>query len=87
MPVRQARSHTRGRPPCGFGSEAGRSGSIKPHNISGTSASAMRSPPQEDVVELLYKEGFCYRLLVLTVTSSSRRQGTKAGLYKIYKLG
>jgi hypothetical protein len=44
MPVRQARSFTRGRPLCGSGSEGGRSGSIKPHNASGTSVAAMEVP-------------------------------------------
>ena len=41
MPVRQARSVRRGRPPCGLGDGIGRRGSIKFHKASGTSAPAM----------------------------------------------
>ena len=40
MPARQTRSARRGRPPCGLGKGIGRSGSIKPHKVSGTSAAA-----------------------------------------------
>jgi hypothetical protein len=47
IPVRQARSDTRGRPPCGFGIEAGRSGRIKLHSASGTSAAAMRKSSEQ----------------------------------------
>ena len=43
IPVRQARSDTRGRPPYGFGIEAGRSGRIKLHSASGTSAAFLRA--------------------------------------------
>jgi hypothetical protein len=41
MPARQVRSVSRGRPPCGMGDGIGRSGSIKLHNSSGTSAPGM----------------------------------------------
>jgi hypothetical protein len=40
MPVRHARSDTRGRPPFGRGGELGRSGSTRSHNASGSSAAA-----------------------------------------------
>ena len=46
MPARQARSVRRGRPPFGLGERIGRSGSIKPHKVSGTRTVAIvRSPP------------------------------------------
>src|SRR5262245_4236877 len=45
IPVRQARSDTRGRPPCCFGAEAGRSGPIKLHRASETSSAAITIPP------------------------------------------
>ena len=62
IPLRQARSDTRGRPPCGFGTEAGRSGPIKLHSASGTSAAAITIPPSRESQTLgLYKERFCYR--------------------------
>lgn len=65
MPVRQARSCTRGRPPCGLGSEGGRSGSIKSHNASGTSVAAMKSSAIMRILMRLRftRKGFCYRLL------------------------
>jgi len=47
IPVKQARSDLRGRPPCGFGIEAGRSGWIKLHSLSGTSAAAMRKSSEQ----------------------------------------
>jgi hypothetical protein len=60
IPVRQARSDTRGRPPCGFGIEAGRSGRIKLHRASGTSAAAITIPPSREGQTLgLYKGKFC----------------------------
>ena len=40
MPVRQARSGTRGRPPFGFGGAGGNSGSTISHNSSGSSGLA-----------------------------------------------
>jgi len=45
IPVRQARSATRGRPPSGLGGSTGRRGSISFHNASVTSVNAMASPP------------------------------------------
>jgi hypothetical protein len=64
IPVRQARSDTRGRPPCGFGIEDGRSGRIKLHSASGTSAAAITIPPSRESQTLgLYKGRFCYRHL------------------------
>jgi len=48
IPVRQARSDTRGRPPCGFGAEAGRSGPIKLHRASETSSAAITIPPSRE---------------------------------------
>jgi hypothetical protein len=41
MPVRHARSGTRGRPPFGRGGELGRSGSTRSHNASESSAAAI----------------------------------------------
>jgi hypothetical protein len=41
MPVRHARSGTRGRPPFGRGGEGGRSGSMRFHSASGNSTSAI----------------------------------------------
>jgi len=41
MPVRQARSGTRGRPPFGRGGEIGRNGSTRSHNASGSAAAAI----------------------------------------------
>jgi hypothetical protein len=41
MPLRQARSGTRGRPPCGLGFGNGKRGSITFHRQSGTSAVAI----------------------------------------------
>src|SRR6266566_5220529 len=65
IPVRQARSDTRGRPPCGFGIEAGRSGRIKLHSASGTSAAAITIPPSREGQTLgLYRGRFCYRHLI-----------------------
>src|SRR5438132_9355764 len=49
MPARQTRSVRRGRPPCGLGKGIGRSGSIKPHKVSGTSAAAMSRVPQRAI--------------------------------------
>lgn len=43
IPVRQARSETRGRPPLGFGGSGGNSGRIRSHNASGNNGLAMRS--------------------------------------------
>jgi hypothetical protein len=45
IPVRQARSDTRGRPPCGFSMQAGRSGRIKLHSAYETSSAAIKIPP------------------------------------------
>jgi hypothetical protein len=39
------KSDTRGRQPCGFGIEVGRSGRIKLHSVSGTSTAAITIPP------------------------------------------
>jgi len=41
IPVRQARSGTRGRPPFGRGGGTGKSGSIRFHNASGSSTAAI----------------------------------------------
>jgi hypothetical protein len=41
MPVRQARSRARGRPPFGRGGEANRSGSMRLHNASGNCTAAI----------------------------------------------
>jgi hypothetical protein len=41
MPVRQARSEMRGRPPFGRGGGTGKSGSIRSHNASGNSTAAI----------------------------------------------
>jgi len=69
IPVRQTRSDTRGRPRCGFGTEAGRSGPIKLHSASGTSAAAITIPPSRESQTLeLYNQRFCYRHLVFLVT-------------------
>jgi hypothetical protein len=45
MPVKQARSGTRGRPPLGLAGSGGKSGLISVHNLSGTNVNAMVSPP------------------------------------------
>ncbi len=45
MPVRQARSGTRGRPPSGLGGSAGRRGWTSFHRSSDTSVNAIASPP------------------------------------------
>src|SRR4030095_7927695 len=51
-------------PPCGFGIAAGRSGRIKLHSASGTSAAAITIPPSREGQTLgLYKGRFCYRFL------------------------
>lgn len=47
IPVRQARSGIRGRPPLGFGFSGGRSGSMISHNSSGTSGVAMSLYPRK----------------------------------------
>ena len=41
MPVRHARSETRGRPPCGRRDGIGKNGSTRSHNASGSSAAAI----------------------------------------------
>ena len=43
IPVKHARSGTRGRPPFGLGGSGGKSGSIRSHNASGNSGLAMPS--------------------------------------------
>jgi hypothetical protein len=45
IPVRHARSGTRGRPPLGFGGSRGKRGSTSRHKRSETSVNAMVSPP------------------------------------------
>lgn len=45
IPVRQARSGTRGRPPFGFGFSGGSSGSMISHSSSGTSGVAINRYP------------------------------------------
>jgi hypothetical protein len=66
----EATGGTRGRPPCGFGIEAERSGRIKLHSASGTSAAAMTIPPSREGQTLgLYRGRFCYRHLGNPVTS------------------
>jgi hypothetical protein len=42
MPVRHARSDTRGRPPCGRPGRIGKNGSTRSHNESGSNAAAIR---------------------------------------------
>jgi hypothetical protein len=42
MPVRHARSETRGRPPCGRRGRIGKKGSTRSHNRSGSNATAIR---------------------------------------------
>ena len=42
MPVRHARSETRGRPPCGRRGRIGKRGSTRSHNRSGSNAAAIR---------------------------------------------
>jgi hypothetical protein len=42
MPVRHARSETRGRPPCGRRGRIGKKGSTRSHNRSGSNAAAIR---------------------------------------------
>ena len=69
IPVRQARSDTRGRPPCGFGMEAGRSGWIIPHSLSGTSVAAIRRfPDQRNIpdVKIVQEEVLLQALRLLT---------------------
>jgi hypothetical protein len=41
MPVRHARSETRGRPPCGRRGRIGKKGSTRSHNRSGSNAAAI----------------------------------------------
>jgi hypothetical protein len=60
MPVRHARSETRGRPPCGRRGRIGKRGSTRSHSGSGSSAAAMpvhgTSPTRVTCVR------FCYTL-------------------------
>lgn len=53
MPVKHARSETRGRPPCGRRGRIGKKGSTRSHNRSGSNAAAIRRSgyfPDEDQV-------------------------------------
>jgi hypothetical protein len=62
MPVRHARSETRGRPPFGRRGEVGKNSSIRSHNRSGSSATAM--PVHATSPTGIKSRRFCYRLLV-----------------------
>jgi hypothetical protein len=70
MPVRHARSETRGRPPFGRGGELGKTGSTRFHNASGRSAAAIlvhvTAPKKDSRLHLAIAEAgrFCYTLLV-----------------------
>jgi hypothetical protein len=68
MPVRHARSETRGRPPFGRGSELGRTGSTRFHNASGSSAAAIpvhvTAHQQVDAPIGSAQRRFCYALFL-----------------------
>lgn len=82
MPVRQARSGTRGRPPFGRSGEAGRSGSMSTHSASGNSTAVMnrrRSCAQTDGIEIAIMRVFLPALSlaeapVITVQAQRREQ-------------
>jgi hypothetical protein len=66
MPVRQARSETRGRPPFGRWGGIGKNGSTRSHNGSGNSATAI---PVHATSPTRFKfRRFCYRLLSVSHT-------------------
>jgi hypothetical protein len=71
MPVRHARSETRGRPPCGRRGGIGNSGSTRTHNGSESSAAVMPvhapSPTGIKVVR------FCYTLLGPTSSGPTKQ--------------
>jgi hypothetical protein len=60
MPVRHARSETRGRPPCGCRGGIGKRGSTRSHNASGSSAAAM--PVHATSPTGIKFRRFCYTL-------------------------
>ena len=64
MPVRQARSGTRGRPPFGRGGGAGKSGSSRSHNASGSSTADMTADltARQREASMTSAGRFCYSL-------------------------
>jgi hypothetical protein len=62
IPVRQARSGTRGRPPFGRGGGTGKSGSIRFHNASGSSTAAITRRRYCGQWKASAIRGFCYKL-------------------------
>src|SRR5262245_1777275 len=67
MPVRHARSETRGRPPFGRRGGVGKNGSTRSHNRSGGSAAAI--PVHATSPTRIRFRRFCYTLLVLGPSS------------------
>jgi hypothetical protein len=61
MPVRQARSEIRGRPPCGRRGAIGENSSTRSHNGSGSRAAAIAAHATSP--KRIRFEKFCYRLL------------------------
>ena len=77
MPVRHARSETRGRPPCGLRGRIGNKGSTRSHNRSGSNAAAIRRSryfADDDQVRDVLLRALTHRLtpskLVLPITPS-----------------
>jgi hypothetical protein len=64
IPVRRARSETRGRPPFGRGGRAGRSGAMSPHNGSGNDTAAIHCGRYRAALNRskLSSRRFCYAL-------------------------
>jgi len=76
MPVRHARSETRGRPPCGRRAGIGKNGSTRSHNGSGRSAAVITR--SRYLTQEIRFEKFCYTLLRtaptrLCISEESRR--------------
>src|SRR5262249_22271328 len=81
MPVRHARSETRGRPPCGRRGRIGKKGSTRSHNRSGSNAAAIRRPryfaDEDQVREVLL------RVLTLFLNLTEPNQAQDRGWPKV----
>jgi hypothetical protein len=66
MPVRHARSETRGRPPCGRCGAIGKNGSTRSHNGSGSSAAAI-------LLRLLRGRAGCWRFCYTLLGVAAKR--------------
>jgi hypothetical protein len=77
IPVRQARSGTRGRPPIGRDGALGRNGSTRSHNESGSKVTAMTvhvtAPSFVEPVTTSAQVRFCYALLGSVPTARIQR--------------